>query len=185
MIGRKRCQNCNKLFTPRPQCKRQAFCHEVECRKESKRVSQQKWSDKNPDYWKGRTANTQQWRRNHPGYWRSKSGSPSKKKSGVLQDCSSADDTDNQKDKPKNGNPEVSALQDFWISQIAIIYGLSAQFIQEPLQETIDSFLQKLQYSGSEILGIPSGVLFTELTRRYCHEAKENTTRTGAGPPSA
>ena len=94
---------------------------------------------------------------------------------------SNLETTDSESDSASSSK---DALQEVWIAQTAVIYGLIANYTQEPLQETLDSFLHKLQNRGSEILGIRSGVSFHELTRRYQNESKENT-RTGSDPPGA
>lgn len=187
MPSRKRCKCCSDLFVPRPQCKNQAYCVKEACRKASKKNSQAKWLDKNPDHFKGNAhvLRVQQWRSRNEGYWRRQNGSSGKKTSEPLQDLSNSQPAEDKKDNVKNAKQSDFALQDFWISQISILYGFISKFTEEPLQETLDSFLHNLQNSGSEILGIRSEVSFTELTRRYRNEAKENTTRTGSDPPGA
>jgi hypothetical protein len=120
----------------------------------------------------------------NPGYWRNQNGSCCQKKSEPLQDLSNSQHSECETDKVKNVKQSDFALQDLWISQLSILYGFISKFTGEPLQETLDSFLHNLQNSGSEILGIRPEVSFTELTRRYQNEAKENT-RTGTDPPGA
>ncbi|MGB0742901.1 MAG: hypothetical protein ACPGSB_00110 [Opitutales bacterium] len=48
----KLCRNCEQPFIADPRhLSRQKFCSRAECRNASKRYSQRKWSQKNPDYW--------------------------------------------------------------------------------------------------------------------------------------
>ena len=72
MLKRKRCQNkdCGLLFVPCPQVPKQEFCSRKECQQarkrewnrnklasdpeyqEARKDAQQRWQDKNPNYWK-------------------------------------------------------------------------------------------------------------------------------------
>lgn len=48
----RQCSNCTRSFIPDPRhLNRQKYCRRAECRLASKRRSQRKWTDKNPDYW--------------------------------------------------------------------------------------------------------------------------------------
>lgn len=179
MKRRKRCLNCKDLFRPRPQCKSQCYCSEPSCQKESKKASQQRWCDKNPEYFKGQSARVQQWREENPGYWRNKNGRKSVKKSKPLQEVSNPQSIEGENDSSILAN---NALQEVCIAQLTVIYGLMSNLTQEPLQETLDSQLHKLQNKGSEILGIRSGIALTEITRRYQYEEKDHT-RAGSDPP--
>jgi hypothetical protein len=50
--GLKLCLHCEQPFDPDPRhVRRQKFCRRAACKLASKKQSQRKWSDKNPDYW--------------------------------------------------------------------------------------------------------------------------------------
>ncbi len=83
MCKRKRCRNkdCGVLFVPCPQVPGQEFCSKKECQlvrkrewnrkklssdpdyKEARKEAQERWKDKNPNYWK-------EYRARHPEYTR-------------------------------------------------------------------------------------------------------------------
>ena len=59
------------MFLPdRYNYQKQLYCEKDDCRKVSKKASQKKWSNENPDYFKGQTnvKRVQEWRKEHPGY---------------------------------------------------------------------------------------------------------------------
>ncbi len=67
----KRCRYCRDLFRPDPRVRNQQIaCGQASCRRARKREAQQKWVEKNPDYFSGRYPNTQEWLKEHPGYLR-------------------------------------------------------------------------------------------------------------------
>ena len=50
--GSRECLNCKEFFIPdQRHMKRQKYCNKEECKAASKRNSQRKWTEKNPDYW--------------------------------------------------------------------------------------------------------------------------------------
>lgn len=73
--GTCKCSSCKTFFKPNPRSKgRQHFCSRPECRKASKRASQQKWLNKpeNREHFRGpaNIQRVQRWRANNPGYWK-------------------------------------------------------------------------------------------------------------------
>ena len=68
VIKRKRCRYCKCLFTPEPNIKNSVACGKALCRRTRKKEAQERWSDKNPNYFKGRYPNTKEWLTKHPGY---------------------------------------------------------------------------------------------------------------------
>jgi hypothetical protein len=74
-MGVQKCLCCKQLFIPDPRSRgRQRFCSKRECRKASKRESQERWTKKpeNKNYWRGpeQVARVQAWRKQQPEYWR-------------------------------------------------------------------------------------------------------------------
>ena len=59
------------MFLPdRYNYQKQSYCEKEDCRKVSKKASQKKWSNENPDYFKGQinVKRVQEWRKEHPDY---------------------------------------------------------------------------------------------------------------------
>jgi hypothetical protein len=81
--GLKHCAVCGRFFRPSPrQGDKQVSCSQAACQRERKRRSQKAWSLKNPDYFKGRYANTKAWRAENPDYQRQR-----RKKRHEIQDA--------------------------------------------------------------------------------------------------
>ena len=65
----KRCEVCSNLFEADVRVgDRQRVCSKQRCKQERKRRCQQRWLSKNPNYFKGRYANTKIWLSAHPDY---------------------------------------------------------------------------------------------------------------------
>ncbi len=63
------CRNCSCLFTPNPKTAgKQKYCSAPECKRASKKASQQKWYAKNKGYFKGRYPYLKIWLEKNPGY---------------------------------------------------------------------------------------------------------------------
>lgn len=144
-VAKKKCRNCRTLFIPDPRNhKSQLFCTEPECRKASKKASQEKWLSKpeNQDYFKGpeNVKRVQKWRQKHPGY------SKRDKKPQALQDLLTG-----QLPETKSNSVEF-ALQDLLKRQPIVIIGLIAHFTQLTLQDDIASFLLRMEKYGQDIL---------------------------------
>ncbi len=148
LIKKKRCRNCRRLFKPdwRNQ-KRQRYCEKPDCRKASKKASQEKWLSKpeNVGYFSGKenVVRVQEWRGKNPGY------SKKDKKSKPLQDPLTMQAIENTKD---NSDFTNKPLQDLLRSQSPVIIGLIAQFTDTALQENIASTLLRMQKYGQDIL---------------------------------
>ena len=149
--NQKTCCNCNELFQPKRRCrKRQLYCQEPECRKASKRHSQQKWLSKpeNRDYFRGEVnvRRVQQWRVKNPGYWRRPGSQPQQ---DALQDL-------NIPQVPENTsilqNPVTPALQDLVASQPLILIGLIAQLTSSTLQDDLVSTCSNLLRIAQDVL---------------------------------
>lgn len=60
------CRYCGRLYVADPRLDlRQKSCRRDTCRRNRKRESQKAWVQKNPDYFRGRYANTKAWREKH------------------------------------------------------------------------------------------------------------------------
>jgi len=74
--GRKRCVYCGQYYRADPRTRKtQKSCRDPRCRAKRKRESQRRWTEANPDYFKGRYVNVKEWRKKHPDYqrlWRKK-----------------------------------------------------------------------------------------------------------------
>jgi len=140
-IRSRRCKNCDDLFKPDSRnLKRQKFCRKSECKKASKRYSQQQWLMKpqNKDHFSGpaNVIRVQQWRRQNPGYWK---GKKSKKVTslikGALQETLSAKTTI---DKGFPNDLMQTALQDSLSAKTLVIIGFDTQLNKNALQDIID-----------------------------------------------
>jgi hypothetical protein len=145
-IKKKKCKHCRQLFLPDPRnAKRQKYCSKPDCRKASKKDSQQRWLSKpeNREHFCGPTnvSRVQQWRKDNPGYW--------KKNKNALQDSLIGQPTVNIDDTVKLTH---SALQDSLITQPAVLIGLIAHFTGFALQDNIAKTLHLLQQLGQDIL---------------------------------
>lgn len=73
---RPHCQFCGRFFCPDPRVgARQKSCGQTECRKKRKQAAQLRWTQNNPDYFKGRCDVVREWRSRHPDgqrKWRAK-----------------------------------------------------------------------------------------------------------------
>ena len=74
--GEKRCVYCGRYYRPDPRARKtQRSCRDSKCRAKRKREGQRKWTEANPDYFKGRYSEVKEWRKKHPDYqrlWRKK-----------------------------------------------------------------------------------------------------------------
>lgn len=145
-IKKKKCKHCKKLFSPDPRnAKRQKYCDKPECRKASKKDSQQRWRSKpeNREHFRGpdNVARVQQWRKDNPGYW--------KKTKTALRDPLIEQPAVNIDDTVESAN---SALQDSLIAQPAVLIGLIAHLTDFALQDSIAKTLRRLQQLGQDIL---------------------------------
>ena len=129
--------------------KKQCYCGATECQAMSKRVSQARWRQKNPDYHRGPVAvqRVRQWRAQNPGYWRSKK--TPLKKLPLQEDCI-AQAVDKQRD---DATLKEIALRDDCITQLPVMLGLISVLSGFTLQEDIDRFGRELHKKGRQILG--------------------------------
>ncbi len=146
IIKKKRCKHCRKLFPPDPRnANRQKFCREPDCRKASKKDSQQRWLNKpeNRDYFRcpENVTRVQQWRKANPGYWG--------KNQNALQEPLSGQDAVNIDDTNELG---FSALQDLLNTQPSVLIGLIANFTGLALQDDIAKTIRHLQQLGQDII---------------------------------
>ena len=145
-IRRRRCKHCNDLYKPDPRnLKRQKFCRKSECKKASKRYSQQKWLMKpqNKGYFSGavNVIRVQQWRKRNPGY--KKREKPKKivpLSESALQDSLSAKFLTG---KGFSSDLFQKALQDSLSSKTLVIIGFDTQLNKTALQDIIDPSDQK------------------------------------------
>ena len=140
-----KCQNCNELSCADARNRRhQRFCSKPECRRASKAASQQRWTvrPENPNYFKGpeNCERSKQWRKDHPGYQRNKSSAPEV----ALQEISIVQSVDN---KPTMAQDTVTALQDLYMSQPAVVIGfvsvLTGCVLQDDLMACARSFMRR------------------------------------------
>jgi hypothetical protein len=66
---KRRCRFCRQLFDPSPRLgDRQVACSSRECQKARKKANQENWVRRQPEYFKGRYANTKIWLEQHSSY---------------------------------------------------------------------------------------------------------------------
>jgi len=153
-IRRRKCLHCGELYHPDPRTRKwQRFCSNPECKRASKRLSRQRWSQKpaNRDYFKGpeQVERTRVWRAAHPGYWKKP---PLAKE--PLQDELQAQLVEFQQDK---SSLIFDALQDESPLQPVLLVGLISTLAGSALQEEIAPFIRNVQARGHQILGTGPG----------------------------
>lgn len=151
---RRKCLHCGELYHPDPRTRKcQRFCSNPDCKKASKRLSQQRWSQKpaNRDYFKGpeQVERTRAWRAAHPDYWKRP---PLEKE--PLQDESQTQPVEVQQDK---SNLIFDALQDESQLQPVLLVGLISTLAGSALQDEIAPFIRSVQARGQQILGTGPG----------------------------
>jgi len=149
--GTKKCLCCHHFFKPTPQSKgRQNYCSQPQCKKASKKASQEKWLAKpeNKDYFKSPThvQRVQQWRKFDPVYSQGNTQSHAKAIQRIktsLQDTSMTQPTDKQQ---KTDDLSQDTLQETLIAQVFVLMEVMAHLDAnslQALQETIDFIRQK------------------------------------------
>jgi hypothetical protein len=154
-MKKKKCPHCNRLFSPdaRNGSRQKFCCRTPECRKASKKESQERWFEKpeNQDYFRGsqQVQRVREWRKNHPGYWRKKSCINPE----PLQDVLMSEPTENKADIAKFEN---SALQDIINAQPLVILGLIANITGIALQDDMAATVRRLLLLGQDFTHQPS-----------------------------
>jgi hypothetical protein len=149
--GQCKCLQCGEFYLPDVRNRRrQRFCVKPECRRASKRESQQRWRSKpeNKNHFKGvwNVERVQGWRAAHPGYWRRKGS----RGAVALQEISKAQPAHTQSE----AHQDVStALQDLLKSQDPLVLGLVIQLADTALQEDIVGMTQRLITKGRAAMG--------------------------------
>ena len=69
MKRRKRCAECNELFSPRPQLKEQSYCSNRECQSGRKWKWQRSRREQDGDYQANEADARKAWAEKNPGYW--------------------------------------------------------------------------------------------------------------------
>ena len=171
----RQCRCCKDIFTPDYRnAKNQEYCGKLECRKSSKRASQKRWSNKNPNYFKGsiHVDRVREWRQTNPGRSRRKTSD------ALLQDdCDQI--TKAKQDVIPHLPPElqvsVPVLQDFCLAQHPVFIGLIAHFTGCVLQEEIDVVTRRLEQLGQDVIcSTPGGryeLQFPHLPRPNPHHS--------------
>ena len=149
--GTKKCLCCHHFFKPTPQSKgRQNYCSHPECKKASKKASQEKWLAKpeNKDYFKSpaNVQRVQQWRKHDPAYSKGNEQFHSRtiqRNKTLLQETSMVQPTDKQE---KTIDLAQESLQETLISQVFVLMEVMTHLdtnALRALQETIDFTRQK------------------------------------------
>jgi hypothetical protein len=154
-MKKKKCPHCKKLFRPdaRNGSRQKFCCRTSECRKASKKNSQNRWLEKpdNQDYFRcsQNRDRVKEWRKSHPGYWRKKSCNNQE----PLQEIITPEHTEN---KPDIAKLENSALQDIINAQPFVILGLIANITGIALQDDMVSTVRRLLQLGQDFINQPS-----------------------------
>jgi hypothetical protein len=154
---KRKCLNCNEdYYADYRNLRHQRYCSKPDCRKASKRASQQRYlaSEKGRDYFTGpeNVTRVRQWREVHPGYWKRKAIVSHH----TLQDDCSLQPDKNQSDMGKLHN---NALQDVCFTQPALLIGVIASLTGNALQDDIVTSLRRFIDLGNDILGfVPNTV---------------------------
>lgn len=156
----RQCLCCKDILTPDYRnAEKQAYCDKPECRAASKKASQKRWSDKNPNYFKSpiHVDRTRAWRLSNPGRSQRKISTP------VLQDdCSLFPLKEQEVISPLASERPVSAtempvLQDFCISQHPVIIGIISQLSGYLLQDDIAVVTRRLEQLGQDVICSTTG----------------------------
>jgi hypothetical protein len=173
LIKRKKCKHCGCLFVPDARNrKRQRFCKKSQCRRASKKYSQQRWLQKpeNWDHFRGpiNVKRVQQWRRANPGYWRGKVSH----RQNTLQDPLKRQLADITEQKT---NFATDALQDLLIAQPYVLIGLISSFTGNALQDDIARTMDRLQQLGRDILNLSPSNKGADDDYKRTNQFKQNT----------
>jgi hypothetical protein len=153
--GQRRCKHCKELYRADVRSRRnQEYCGKAECRRASKKASQDRWlhSDKGRGYFRGPESveRVRQWRAAHPGYGKRRVPQ------GTLQDISATQVVDMQGDLGADCSARAlvtNPLQDICTSQPALLIGLIASLTGSALQDDIAETTRRFICSGQDILG--------------------------------
>jgi hypothetical protein len=158
--GYRKCKHCKEYFMPHKRnAHHQRYCNKVGCRGASKRASQRKWADENPDYHRGaaQVQRVREWRSKHEGYWRKKADRPPPPPADALQDLLILQGFDIKDVSTFRTclHAEISQpLQDLLSAQHAVICGLAATITGDALQDVIAGTLDACYERGKRI-GVP------------------------------
>ena len=147
----RKCRHCKQLFRPDYRNRHhQRYCSKPACRRQSKADAQRRWLQKpeNQGHFRGpeNRQRVQAWRKAHPGYWRK--GKPQAQ--GPLQDLCRGQLPQTE---PLTKGTVPAALQDFCLTQPALVVGLIATLTGSALQEDLVEAVRRLQRKGQDILG--------------------------------
>ena len=176
--GLRKCCHCGVWFKPHGRnAWHQRFCSTAACQMASKRASQQKWSRKNPGYFRGalHVKRVQAWRRKHPGYWKKKRAVESCEAKDALQEVLLAQGFAREDVKVFRNCliAEISRpLQNVMAAQQSALVGVASMISGEALQEDIARVLSTCYERGQRIGGVvpwmqPQEFKY-ERTRTYC-----------------
>lgn len=192
---RHKCCCCQELFNPDfRNAHQQKYCSKPECRKASKRASNQKWRAKpeNENYFRGpqAVARVQEAQKLHPEYRARQKA----KRQAALQDICSAQVLESTQENDIStvppASPAKAALQDICTAQPHVFIGLIAHFFDAALQDEIANIYHLLQKLGEDITNGRSPdeiVKASHLPRADTQRASEiqlgrSTIRAGASP---
>lgn len=175
-IKERKCLNCQEIFSPDYRnVDKQVYCSKPDCRKASKRASQQRWLQKpeNRNYFRGseNVKHVQKWQKENPGY--------SRRKKDALQDHCQENIQKNQygkidsvSEKPEfvKEKPEIQqALQDHCIMEPTVLIGIIATFTGSALQDDIAISIKRMHQLGLDIL---SGSILNKEDENYRQATK-------------
>jgi hypothetical protein len=174
-----KCLCCRDDFIADPRNQHhQKFCDKPDCRRASKRHSQQAWlaRPQNKDYFRdpSNSDRVRAWRQKHPGYWKKRK----KKPGGTLQDVCPPQPAQQQPLEPADPQDLFSGtLQDVCRVQVPLLVGLVSQMIDSPLQEDIAGYVRRVVARGLDLLDMPS--------RRFHNTKSHDSKETPSSRPGA
>ena len=149
-----KCLNCNEKHHSHPRKRgRQKYCSKPECRRASKKASQQQWATRpeNQDYFCGpaNCERVRQWRLAHPGYWRSKKSASET----ALQDLVKLQAAEKERIRIHAArNALQDTLQDLYLVQPALLVGLISIMTGHQSHEDIATSVRAFLSRGDDIL---------------------------------
>jgi hypothetical protein len=172
-----KCQHCQVLFLPNyRKGQRQRFCSQPDCRKASKRHSQQQWlaKPKNQIYFRDaeNAERVRQWQKDHPGYWKN----TARYRSRTLKESCAEQLPAALEVTPR---PAHGTLQDLCSMHLPLLVGLISMLVDSTLPEDIATSTQRLVTKGHNILGALPGMNPERLT----HE--KTSPQSGTTPESS
>lgn len=136
MKRKKRCIICKDWFRPYSRARDPKVCRRKRCRQRRHDQLRRRWRIKNPDYFKGRYANTKLWLQGHPGYL--------KQYRKLHPDYVAADNRRRRRRRSRREERNADIQERLRRRELGRIRGLRGADIQESLRLRLDGLFDFL-----------------------------------------